>query len=350
MSNAAYEELAQALDRLPNGFPRTPSNVEIALLRKIFTEEEARLAGYLTGTMAPIEDVAQRAGIAADEARAALKDMARRGLLWFDRSSKEMKYRLAPFVVGFYEAQIHSMDKELAQLVDDYLADGGAAGIMKYDPALHRVIPVRGAAKGDWVLPYDDVRKILMKAKSFANHDCICRVQQTHLGRKCDFPIRNCLAFNLRSGTPGFDPISQDEALALLDEAEEVGLVHCVSNVTDDIGYICNCCGCCCAVLRGVTEWGIDKSVAYANYYAVVDSEKCTDCQTCHDRCHVNAIETKDDVSVIIREKCIGCGLCVTSCPEEAIGLNLKPENEIIHPPKDFPTWEKIRLENRGLA
>jgi len=350
MNTEVYEKLAQALDRLPNGFPRTLSNVEITLLQKIFSEEEAKLVGYLTGTMETTEDIAHRAGLPVDEVGVALKEMAKRGLLWFDKSSNEIKFRLAPFVVGFYEAQVHSMDRELAQLVDDYLADGGAAGIMKYDPALHRVIPVRGAATGDWVLPYDDVKKILMKAKSFANHDCICRVQKMNLGQKCDFPIRNCLVFNLRSGTPGFDTISREEALALLDEAEEVGLVHCVSNVTDGIGYICNCCGCCCAVLRGITEWGIDKSVAYANYYAIVDSKKCTDCQTCHDRCQVNAIETKDDVSVVVREKCIGCGLCVTGCPEKAIELKLKPENEIVHPPKDFPTWEKMRLESRGLA
>jgi len=39
-----YEQLAKALDRLPNGFPRTPSNVEIAILEKIFSLEEASIA------------------------------------------------------------------------------------------------------------------------------------------------------------------------------------------------------------------------------------------------------------------------------------------------------------------
>jgi hypothetical protein len=32
-----YERLADALERLPNGFPRTPSNVEIQILKKIFS-------------------------------------------------------------------------------------------------------------------------------------------------------------------------------------------------------------------------------------------------------------------------------------------------------------------------
>ncbi len=36
MSDEGYEKLARALDELPNGFPRTPSNVEIPMLKKIF--------------------------------------------------------------------------------------------------------------------------------------------------------------------------------------------------------------------------------------------------------------------------------------------------------------------------
>jgi len=50
MTNDVYEQLVDALDRLPNGFPRTASGVEIAILRKIFTPEEASLACQLSAT------------------------------------------------------------------------------------------------------------------------------------------------------------------------------------------------------------------------------------------------------------------------------------------------------------
>ena len=56
------------------------------------------------------------------------------------------------------------------------------------------------------------------------------------------------------------------QALAALDEAERVGLVHTVSNVASGIGYVCNCCGCCCGLLRGINDWGVEHSVAQANY------------------------------------------------------------------------------------
>ena len=141
----------------------------------------------------------------------------------------------------------------------------------------------------------------------------------------------------------------QAEALALLDKAEEVGLVHTVSNVMKSIGYVCNCCGCCCAVLRGITEYGIESSVARAGYYAVIDPEECLGCGTCIIRCQVQAISEQDGISVVDREWCIGCGLCVTGCPNEVARLERTPEAEIVQPPADFAAWELERLVNRGL-
>jgi hypothetical protein len=49
MSEAIYESLAKALDRLPNGYPRTDSGVEILILKKIFSAEEAASAAAAAG-------------------------------------------------------------------------------------------------------------------------------------------------------------------------------------------------------------------------------------------------------------------------------------------------------------
>lgn len=349
MSTAVFEKLATALDRLPNGFPRTPSNVELQVLRKIFSPEEAALAALLGREMEPVEQIAERAGVTVKDATDRLTAMARRGLLWFNKQDRRLYFRLAPFVVGIYEAQMQNLDEELSRLVEEYLADGGAAGIMKPQPALHRVLPARAATNAEWVLPYDDVRAILEKAERFSVRNCICRVQRAHLGHRCDYPLKNCLSFSMAKGEPGVDDISREQAIALLDQAENIGLVHTVSNVTEGLGYVCNCCGCCCTILRGITEWGIEKSVAYANYYAEIDPVECQECGTCRERCQVNAIDDNDGASVVDREHCIGCGLCVTGCPSGVAQLVRKPESEIVHPPADFPTWENERLRNRGI-
>jgi NAD-dependent dihydropyrimidine dehydrogenase PreA subunit len=350
MSTSAYERLADALDRLPNGFPRTPAGAELRILAMIFSEQEASLAVQLSGAMEPIEAVAERMGIAKKEAASRLIAMARRGLVWLDRHEGALRVRLAPFIVGIYEAQLDRMDHELAHLVERYLADGGAAGIMGPEPALHRVVPAQSALKREWILPYDDVRAILLNAKSFFVRDCICRVQQDQIGRRCTFPLDVCLSFSSQETPPGEGVMSQEEALALLERAEEIGLVHTVSNVRQGIGYVCNCCGCCCGILRGITDFGIETSVAHANYFAVIDAEECLGCGVCVERCQVHAIAKVDGVAVVDRARCIGCGLCVTGCPHGVARLERRPEAEIVEPPADYAAWEHERLHRRGLA
>jgi Na+-translocating ferredoxin:NAD+ oxidoreductase subunit B len=351
MSDIVFEQLADALDKLPNGFPRTPSKVEIKILKKIFSPEEAALASQLTGTFEPIDDIAKRSGLPVGQTRKRLLNLVRRGVLWFDTGNGRPLVRLAPFIVGIYESQLELVDHELAHLVEDYMAHGGAQGIMKPQPAIHRVVPAQGAVKTEWVLPYDDVRSILLSSKTFGVRDCICRLQQDQLGsRKCDFPLNMCLNFSDEERAAGPGDITREEAIAILEKSEQIGLVHTVSNVMQGVGYVCNCCGCCCALLRGITELGIEDSVAYANYFAVIDPETCAGCGDCIKRCQVHAISEGEGVSVVDRAHCIGCGLCVTGCTNQAASLERKPESEIIHPPADFAAWEQRRLENRGLS
>jgi electron transport complex protein RnfB len=350
LSDHVYEQLAEALNRLPNGFPRTPSNVEIRILKRIFSTQEASLASQLGGSVESVAAIAEHTGLLTEEAEAELVKMAKRGLLWSHKEDGKLCFRLAPFMVGIYESQRESMDHELAHLVEDYMANGGAVGIMKPQPALHRVIPAQRAVKSEWILPYDDVKAILMSSKSFRLNECICRVQQDQIGRRCEFPLRTCLSFSPVERQPSEHDISKKEALAFLDKAEEMGLVHTVSNVMEGLGYVCNCCSCCCAVLRGMTDWGIENSVAYANYHAVIDAGECLGCGICRKRCQVHAISEEGGVSVVDRKKCIGCGLCVTGCPNGVAKLEKKPESEIVNPPTDFKAWEHQRLHNRGLS
>ena len=350
MSETAYEDLAKALDLLPSGFPRTSSGVEVRILKKIFSPEEAHLASHLTGRTDTVEAIASRSGLHSREAGRDLIALAKRGVVWSGKVDGGVGFRLAPFMVGIFEAQLGTMDEDLAELYERYMEEGGAAGIMKPLPALHRVLPGQGTVGPDMILPYDDVRAIIEKGKTFRVRGCICRVQQDLLGeRKCDFPLENCTMIYEDERPPSPEDISKERALSLLDETEKIGLVHTTSNVINGITYICNCCGCCCGILRGFNEWGVDEAIARANYFAVVDSDKCTACGICVERCQVSAISVENGVAEVNLERCIGCGLCVTGCPSDAAELERKPETEMIHPPEDYGTWERERLRNRGL-
>lgn len=350
MGDEIFERLADALNRLPNGFPRTPSNVEIPMLKKMFSQAEAEIASFLTGTMETADIIAERMDLEADIVQKRLIALAKRGFIWLSKKDRKLCFRLAPFVVGIYEAFLKDMDHESAHLFEEYMSQGGAEGIMRPQPAIHRVVPAQGAVKSEHVMPYDDVKAMLNAAKSFRVRDCICRVQQDLIGnRKCDMPVKMCVNFSPVERPVHPDNISKDEAIALLDQAEEIGLVHTVSNIAKDIFYVCNCCGCCCGILRGITDWGIEESVAAANYYAEIKVDECTECGTCIERCQVNAIRDEDGAILIQQDKCIGCGLCVTGCPAAAVKLKRKRDAEIVHPPEDFAAWEKERLQSRSL-
>jgi Na+-translocating ferredoxin:NAD+ oxidoreductase subunit B len=342
-----YELLARALDELPNGFPRTQSNIEIALLQKLFSPEEARIAGMLSGRLEPVEQIASRIGLPPKESQRKLLELAKRGLIWFEKTEGKLLFRLAPFVIGIYESQRELMDPEFAHLFEHYMQDGGAKGIMKYQPALTRVVPSAGSVKSEWILPYDDIKAIIAANKRFWAGDCICRIQQANLNKRCHFPVGLCLSMSPDDSSTRPGNITQDEALDMLDLAEELGMVHSVSNMQEGLSFICNCCGCCCAILRGITDWGLDKSVVQANYFAEIDRDSCSGCATCVNRCQTKAISLEDNIAIINKSLCIGCGLCVSSCPTESARLMRKPDSEIIPPPVNFADWESQRLQNR---
>ena len=349
MSIDAYEQLARVLHLLPGGFPLTKSGVELQILKRLFSPEEALMASNMTGTGGIADAIAERINQPAEEIGEKLKAMVRRGIIWSSRKDGIRNYRLSPFIVGIWEEQWDVMDHELAHLCEQYFNEGGIAGIMSPSPAINRVVPAHRAIKTESVLPYEDVKAIILAAKRFGLRECICRKQQDIVGtRKCDFPLNLCLNFSMAERPARPHDITQEEALRVLDQAEEIGLVHTVGNVVEGVYYVCNCCGCCCGILRGITQFGIENSVAKANYYAVVDPEQCNACGICEDRCHVSAC-TVADVATLDLTKCLGCGLCVTGCSIEAVSLKLRPDAEIIRPPEDYKAWEEQRLRNRGL-
>jgi heterodisulfide reductase subunit A-like polyferredoxin len=97
-----------------------------------------------------------------------------------------------------------------------------------------------------------------------------------------------------------------------------------------------------------LAEYGIENSIAKTNFYATVNADECTGCETCLDRCNFNAI-TVEDVSHVDIKKCTGCGLCVITCPSEALSLARRPEDEKIEPPRNMIEWRQVRAQDRGI-
>ncbi|MHA1241267.1 MAG: DUF362 domain-containing protein [Promethearchaeota archaeon] len=85
-----------------------------------------------------------------------------------------------------------------------------------------------------------------------------------------------------------------------------------------------------------------------SNFHASVDSETCEGCETCVERCQMEALSLVNNISEVDYDRCIGCGNCVTTCPSDAIKLK-KNEKEKV-PPKDMDALlQKIMIKKRGL-
>ena len=74
-----YEKLRARLDDLATGYPATESKVEIRLLKRLFTEEEAELYLQLSPFLEKPKDVAKRLNRDVEELAPILERMAQKG-------------------------------------------------------------------------------------------------------------------------------------------------------------------------------------------------------------------------------------------------------------------------------
>jgi electron transport complex protein RnfB len=115
--------------------------------------------------------------------------------------------------------------------------------------------------------------------------------------------------------------VSKEEAKKILDVSEEAGLVHCSSNTSAYVDFICNCCVCHCGILQTIKDSQRLSQGASSGYIVEADAETCVACGTCIDRCPMDALTLNDGVIERDASGCIGCGLCVSACPTGALRM-----------------------------
>jgi electron transport complex protein RnfB len=351
-----YARLAAKLDRLPHGFPRTASGIELRILQRIFSPADAEMALKLLPIPESAEAIAVRLARPVEEVRSRLDAMVSGGQIGAMTVNGGKSYGLVPFVVGIYEFQLPHMDTELAELFEEYVPTllrtvGGSK------PALARVVPVNAHidAKAQ-VLAFEDIRAMVSAGRSFNLQACICRTEQAALGKPCSHPLETCLAFSTHEDAyadtlpAGFGRrVSREEALAVLDLAEREGLVHCTFNVRQEQMFVCNCCSCCCGFIRGLRDFDAPYLLLHSNFVAAIDPDGCTACGECGaPRCPMDAVAERDGTYAVDGERCIGCGACTVACPTQAISLTPRPEAARTTPPKDVVSWAFRRAVSRS--
>ena len=354
MSDGVYRRLAQVLDTLPNGFQATEDGLEIRLLKRIFDPDEAELFCDLKLSFETAEQIAERTGRPLEGLEEKLTCMSNeKGQIQSLKLGAMRVFKMLPWAIGIYEAQLARMDRELAQLCNDYMKHFIPA-FVPAGPQLMRTIPIgEQVAAAQEALPYDKVSGIIEAGQSFLVNDCICKKEEHLLDNGCDHPLEVCLAVapipGIFDDAPSGRAISKQEAYAVLEEAEDAGLVHLTSNVTSGHYFICNCCGCCCAVLKGITKHGL-TNVVNSDFYSEIEVEPCTGCGICAENvCQVDAISEEGEAYRVDGALCLGCGNCVDLCPTEAIQLRRKRPEDRQAPPADHDAWMDARARIRGV-
>jgi Fe-S-cluster-containing hydrogenase component 2 len=289
-----------------------------------------------------------------------LANMAEKGLITDVRHRDgSVEYTAAQFVVGIWEYQVGRLTPELVQDVDEYFQQAFNFETWRQNPQL-RTIPIgESLPEMSEVLPYMRAEEILRQHSKFAVAPCICRQERGLVGDACDKPLETCLSMDgaadlyLRHGRAR--EITLDDALHIIELANQSALVLQPGN-SRDTNFICCCCGDCCGVLRNVRRHPQPSSVVSSGYLAHSDEQICSACGDCLERCQMDAIDLDPGYAVVNVARCIGCGLCITTCSTGAMQLQPKPKEEQPYVPRNI-VENMLRLgrqrgvmRNRDLA
>ncbi|MBD3414839.1 MAG: 4Fe-4S dicluster domain-containing protein [Candidatus Aminicenantes bacterium] len=347
-----YKKLARHLDDLPGGFPETKSGVELRILRRMFTPEQARLALKLTLIPEQTDVIAKRAKIPVKKASDLLEQMAKKGLIYrLKRKGQPARFMAVQFVIGIWELHVNDLDPDLIRDFNEYAPTLFDFDEWKKAPQL-RTIPVEQSIRADLeVLPYEDAAKLIQSRSKFLEAPCICRKERRIMGEGCGKTEGNCLIMGvgveIYKNVGIGKEISQKQALELIKKADKEGLVLQAS-FSKKIANICCCCGCCCQVLKSFKKHAMPSSLVASAFVAQWDPDACTGCGECVDRCQMDAIRMDDGIAVLDADKCIGCGLCVSSCSSQALFLKRKPGPESPKIPEKLTHAAVKRLRVRG--
>jgi Pyruvate/2-oxoacid:ferredoxin oxidoreductase delta subunit len=348
-----YRNLANRLNKSPQGAP--PTQLLFEILKIMFSEREADLVTLLP--LKPFTD--QKAAsiwkLDLSEAHKILNDLADRGILLDYETENGITYVLPPPMAGFFEFSLMRYrndinQKTLAELFyqylnveEDFISDLFLTG----ETQLGRVFVNETALSDDnslHVLDYERASDVIKNSSTIGIGVCYCRHKMGHIGKNCAAPMEICMTFNtcadslIRHGIA--KKVDSSEGMDILQLAIEKNLVQFGENVREYVGFICNCCGCCCEALIAARKFAFLHPVHTTNFAPVVNENNCTGCGKCVSLCPVEAmilVSANDPHKPLKKkakldfERCLGCGVCLRGCNENALFLKSR-EKRVITP------------------
>jgi len=366
----SYFGLSERINLFPQGAPAT--DLLFNILKILFSEKEAALVSLLPIKPFNAQKAASIWKIKEGEARIILNDLADRGILLDGEDRDDILYRMPPPMAGFFEFSMmryrNDIDqKTLAELFNQYITveeDFARSLITNGETQQGRVFVDENVLSEEnslHVLDYERASEVVKTAECIGIGVCYCRHKMQHLGRNCDADMDNCMTFNEGADSLTRHGIARKvdvaEGLDILQKARQQNLVQFGENVMKRVGFICNCCGCCCEALIAARRFGFMHPVHTTNFLPSVKDENCNGCGKCVSLCPVEAmtlVSANDPVKPLTKkakvdeEICLGCGVCLQGCDSDALKLVSRKER-VITPVNSVHRWVMMAIERGTL-
>ena len=321
------ENLIQLCKKIADGhYNITPECAEYRVFEKWMTDEQIALLMAIDGVLKinVLANIAKRAGMEKEKARALLHELTEIGLLvQVIIPVVNVELYLQPlYTPGVFEFLLLNekfcrAHPEIAYAFQQHATDSQKENAMNtpMGAGIMRVIPVESAIPTG--TQQIDNEKCSMYIEKNEGHlcalPCQCRRVRKLMGEGAgDLDETFCLFMGhpadmfIRLGRG--KALTKEEAYALIKHTEEIGCVHQITTLENGQTFaICNCQPESCLAL-GMTQYYNTPLASQSNYVAEIDREKCVACGQCTATCANNAIKmgqklcTKEPVEYPVAE------------------------------------------------
>jgi len=335
-----YKQLAIFLDSFPQRFPKDSDQGQ-KVLKLMISPEEAEMMMSLEKMPETVATIAQRLGRDEKELGEYLYALSVKGLIMRVGKPGNYLYMATAFAVGIIEFYLNNYTTEIVDEISKFKKELFKETWMKGTTRELRTVPVGESVAIDTeVLPYEDAEALIRSKKRIAVSPCMCTIfnEKKSEPEPCKVLKERCFQFD--SAAFFFVEnklgrwITHEEALDIFKKSTEAGCVA-QPGMSQNSGGMCMCCPCCCGPLDTYRDYDNRSEISNSNFFARVDEELCCSCETCIDRCPMDAI-SMEDTALVNTDLCIGCGVCALTCPEDAIKTYKKDKARQFTPEPDF--------------